>query len=73
MLSEISQSEKGKYDFTHVELKKQNKQVKGRKKRKGGKSRNRFLTTENKLMVTRGEVDGRIGEIGDGASGRHLL
>ena len=28
--------------------------------------RNILLTTENKLMVTRGEVGGRMSEIGDG-------
>jgi len=30
------------------------------------KPRNKLLTTENKLMVTRGEVSGGMGEIGDG-------
>ena len=45
-----------------------NKINKQRGKREGGrdKPRNRPLTTENKLMVTRGEVGGRMGEIGDG-------
>jgi len=33
------------------------------KERERGKPRNRFLTIENKLMVTRGEVGGRMGEI----------
>ena len=40
-----------------------------RRKKKGeqDKPKNRFLTIENKLMVTREEVvDGEMGEIGDG-------
>ena len=37
------------------------------KERDRDKPRNRFLTIENKLMVTRGEgLDGVMGEIGDG-------
>ena len=48
-----------------------NKTNEQREKRERGKPRNRLLTTENKLMVTRGEVGG--GEIGDGAYGVHLL
>ena len=35
-------------------------------KRERDKPRNRLLTIENKLMVTRGEVGGGMGEIGDG-------
>ena len=31
-----------------------------------GKPRNRLLTMENKLMVTRGQVGRLMGEIGDG-------
>ena len=38
---------------------------KGEKVRDKGKPRNRLLIIENKLMVTRGEVDGRMGEIGE--------
>ena len=34
--------------------------------KKGDKPRNRLLTIENKLMVTREEVGGGMGEIGDG-------
>ena len=34
-------------------------------KREREKPRNRFLTIENILMVTREEVDGGMGEIGD--------
>jgi len=41
-----------------VEFKKQRK--------KTDKSRNRLLTIENKLMVTREEVGGGMEEIGDG-------
>ena len=37
------------------------------------KPRNRLLTIENKLMATRGEMGGGIGETGDGAEGVHLL
>ena len=36
------------------------------KKREGGKPRNRLLTIENKLRVTRGKVGGGMGETGDG-------
>ena len=43
-----------------MELKKQ--MSKGKRER--GKPRNRFLTVENKLMVTRGEVGGEMSEIG---------
>ena len=32
-----------------------------------------ILTIENKLMATRGEVDGGMGEVGDGDYGGHLL
>jgi len=35
-------------------------------KKERGKQRNRLLTIDNKLMVTRGEVDGMMGKIGDG-------
>ena len=38
--------------------------IKGKKKREGGKPRNRPLTTENSLMI-RGEVGGGMGEISD--------
>jgi len=31
-----------------------------------GKPRNRLVTVESKLIVTIGEVGGRMGEIGDG-------
>ena len=41
------------YDFTHVEFKKQNKP-------------RRLLTKNNQLMIARGEVDGRMGDTGDG-------
>lgn len=33
--------------------------------KKTGKPRNRLLTVKNKLMVTRGEVGGGLGEIND--------
>ena len=38
-----------------------------------GKPRNRLLTIENKLMVAREEVGGRMGKIGDGNKGVPLL
>jgi len=44
-----------------VEFKEQNKQAKGKKKRDRGKPRNRLLTIENKLMITRRKVGGRMG------------
>ena len=50
------------YDLTHVEFKKQ--MSKGKKKRE--KPRNRLLTIAKKLMLTRGEVGGEMGKIGDG-------
>ena len=40
----------------------------GRKERERDKSRNRLLTRENTLMVTRGEVGGGMGEMGVGLS-----
>ena len=50
-----------------MEFTKQNKQRRGRERGgKRDKPRDRLLTLENKLMVTKGEVDGGIGEIGDG-------
>ena len=38
-----------------------------------GKPRNRLLTQESKLMVTRGEVRGGMGKMGDRDEGGHLL
>ena len=52
------------YDFTHM-WNLRNKTNEQREKERG-KPRNRLLTIENKLMVTRGEVGGGMGEIGDG-------
>ena len=46
---------------SYVQFKKQNNH---REHKKRGKSRNRLLTKENKPMVTRGEVDGEMGENG---------
>ena len=43
------------YGFTHVEFKKQNKGAK-EKKREKGKPRNRLLTIDNTLVVTRGKT-----------------
>ena len=49
--SEISQSEKDKYHMWNLRNK-----TRGRKRKKGGKPRNRLSTLESKLMVTRGEI-----------------
>ena len=35
-------------------------------------NKNRLLNTENKLVVSRGEVGGGMGEIGDEDEGEHL-
>ena len=44
-----------------MEFKKQNKQAKKKKRgRERDKPRNRVLTVENKLMITRGEVGEQI-------------
>ena len=60
MLSEIRPSEKVEYHMidSYVEFKKQNKCARRPKKRERDKPRNRFLTIENKLVVTTGEVGG---------------
>jgi len=50
-----------------VEFKKQNKQEKG--KREGGKPRNRLSTIDNKMMVTRREVEGWIDLVSFGDEG----
>ena len=53
------------FDFTHMwSLWNRTNKQKGKKKK--DKSRNRLLAIENKLMVTRGEVGGGMGEIDDG-------
>ena len=41
-------------------------------KKEKGKSRNRFLILENKLMVTRREGGGEMGEMDDADEGGHL-
>ena len=43
------------------------------KERERGKPKNKLLTVKNTLMVTRREVSGGMGEIGDGDEGVHLL
>ena len=43
-----------------------NKTSEQRKERERDKPRNRLLTIENTLLVTRGEVGKGVGEIGDG-------
>ena len=45
---------------------KQMSKGKKERERERGKPKNRLLTTENMLIVTRGEADGEMGEIGDG-------
>ena len=48
------------YDFTHMwNLRNNTNGPRGKKER--GKLRNRLLTIKNKLMVTRGEVCGKMG------------
>ena len=42
-----------------------------KRERVRGKPRNRLLTLDNKLLVTRGEVGGGMRERGDGDSGGH--
>ena len=61
MLSEIQHSEKDKYHVIslYVVFKKHNKEKKRQIK-------NRFLSTENKLMVIRVKVGKGMGEIGEG-------
>ena len=57
LLSKISQRKTNTIQFhSYVEFKKQNKQAKGKKGREVGKSRNKLLTIESKVMVTRREV-----------------
>ena len=53
MLSKISQSEKDRWFHSYVDFKKQNKWAKEKKERERDEPRNRFLTTENKLIFTR--------------------
>ena len=54
------------YDFTLMWNLRNKTNEQRRKKREGGKPRNRLLTVENKQMVTRREVGGKMGKIGDG-------
>ena len=62
-LSEISQSKKDKYrNFTQM----WNLRNKTNEQRKKSKPKNRLLTIENKLMVTRREVGGGMDETGEG-------
>ena len=63
MLSEISQSEKDKYLMISLICRiLKTKQTNSGEKR--NKSINRLSTRENKLVVTRGEMDGEMGGIG---------
>ena len=55
--------EKQIYDFSHM-WNLRNKPNKGKKER--DTPRNRLLTIEKQLMVTRGEVGEEMGKIGDG-------
>ena len=45
-----------------MEFKRENKE----RKKKRDKPKNRLLTTEDKLMGTRGKVGGRMSEMGEG-------
>lgn len=60
------------YDFTHLQDLRNKRNKQRGKERKRGKPRNRLLTLENTLMVTRGEVGEGMGETGDGDEGGHL-
>ena len=55
------------YDFTHMwnSRNKMSKAKQGKAKREGNKLRNRLLTIEKKLLVTRGELGRGMGEIVD--------
>ena len=65
--NEISLSKKDKYHMTSLMWNLRNKTSKQReKKREEGKPKNRVLRVESKLIITRGEADGELGEIGDG-------
>ena len=50
-----------------MELKKKTNEQEKEREREREKQKNRLLTIDNKLMVTREEVGGRMGEIGDGS------
>ena len=54
------------YDFTYMQNLRNKTNEQREKERERHKPRNRPLTIENKLMATRGEVGGEMGEIGDG-------
>ena len=54
------------YDFTHMWNLRSKQISKGEKKSETDKLRNRLLTIENKLMVTRREVGEGMGQIYDG-------
>ena len=49
-----------------------NEQRKKEERERETKPRNRFLTTENKWIITRCEESGGMGEIGDGDHGVQL-
>ena len=54
------------YDFTLMWNKKQSKRAKEKRERVRMKPRNRLLTIENHLMVSREKVGGGMGEIVNG-------
>ena len=53
-------------DFTHMWNLRNKTKEQSEKERQTAKPRNRLLTIEIKLMVTRREVGGEMGEIGEG-------
>ena len=60
------------YAFKHMQhLRKKTIEQRERKREKE-RGRKRLLTIENKLMVTGGELDERVDEIGDRDKGMHL-
>jgi len=59
----VSQKRQTPYDFIHIwNLRNRTHEQRGKK----GNPRNRLLTIENKLVVTRGEMGRGMGEVGDG-------
>ena len=65
IVSKISQSEEDKYHIILLMWNVRTKQKSKGEKREDGANQETDLTTDMKLMATRGEVSGKMGEIGD--------